>query len=97
MSPNWLQLERKDASRVYRCFRGCLFRKVGSHKSTLAAVRTIRRVDGVRGFYAGYAPTLARDVPFDALQFMLYEFMKRALAGARGESAACAARRHALL
>ena len=59
--------------------------QVGSHGSTVAAVKTIARVDGLRGFFAGWTPTLARDVPFDAVQFMLYEYMKRSLAVARGE------------
>jgi solute carrier family 25 (mitochondrial S-adenosylmethionine transporter), member 26 len=39
----------------------------GMHKTTTDAVRTILRVDGVRGFYAGYASTVLREIPFDAI------------------------------
>lgn len=60
--------------------------QVGLHKSTTAAVRTIIAVDGFRGLYAGYASTIARDVPFDIIQFVLYEHLKKKLIEHRGNS-----------
>lgn len=51
--------------------------QVGLHPSTRAAVRTIWAAEGVRGFYAGYGSTIARELPFDAIQFSLYEWLKR--------------------
>jgi solute carrier family 25 S-adenosylmethionine transporter 26 len=65
--------------------------QIGSHRSTLAAVRTIAAVDGLRGFYAGYVPTLAREIPFDAVQFALYEAMKSRVVTRRGERTAAGA------
>jgi solute carrier family 25 (mitochondrial S-adenosylmethionine transporter), member 26 len=56
----------------------------GLHKSTTAAVRTIISVDGFRGLYAGYGSTIARDIPFDIIQFVLYEHFKKKLADYRG-------------
>ena len=61
--------------------------QVGLHKSTAAAVREILRVDGVRGLYAGWGSTVARDVPFDAVQFVMYEYLKASLMRHRGELA----------
>ena len=39
---------------------------------------------GVRGFYAGYFPTLIRDVPEIAIQFATYEFLRKAHASRTG-------------
>lgn len=58
--------------------------QLGLHKTTLDAVRTIAAVDGVKGFYAGALPTLARDLPFGACQFLMYEALKRRLIEYRG-------------
>ena len=58
--------------------------QVGMHRSTVGAVRDIVRADGVRGLYAGLASTIARDVPFDALQFLMYEHLKAKVAAERG-------------
>ena len=51
--------------------------QVGIHTSTVGAVKEIARVEGLRGFYAGYWSTVLREMPFDALQFALYEALKR--------------------
>lgn len=40
----------------------------GMHKSTSDALRTILASDGVAGFYAGYASTVLREIPFDAIR-----------------------------
>lgn len=50
--------------------------QAGMHSSTPDAIRSLVRAEGVRGFYAGYLTLVARDIPFDALQFTLYEFLK---------------------
>lgn len=50
--------------------------QVGMHTSARQAVRDIVKADGVAGLYAGYFSTLLREIPFDALQFVLYEGMK---------------------
>ena len=50
--------------------------QLGMHQSTSSAVKDILKIDGVRGLYAGYLSMLAREIPFDALQFMTYEFCK---------------------
>lgn len=59
--------------------------QVGMHRTTADAVREIARVDGIRGFYAGYWSTVIREVPFDALEFALYEAMKRRWRERKGE------------
>lgn len=51
----------------------------GLHPSTREAVRAVLRIDGWRGFYAGYGSTVLREIPFDAIEFVLYERLKRAL------------------
>ncbi|KAA0163579.1 hypothetical protein FNF27_00312 [Cafeteria roenbergensis] len=51
----------------------------GMHANTMSAVRRILSVDGMRGFYAGYGSTVLREIPFDAIEFGLYELMKRKL------------------
>ena len=57
--------------------------QAGLHPSTSSAVRSILRADGPAGLYAGVLSTVARDVPFSAVQFALYELMKRRLARAQ--------------
>ncbi len=47
--------------------------QIGLHRSTGDTVRSILRSDGVRGFYAGYLSTVIREIPFDALEFAIYE------------------------
>jgi solute carrier family 25 S-adenosylmethionine transporter 26 len=50
--------------------------QAGLHTNTQTALRTILRVDGVKGLYAGYFSTIIREIPFDAIEFALYEQMK---------------------
>ena len=57
--------------------------QAGLHSSTQQAVATILRSEGLRGFSAGYGSTVLREVPFDALQFSLYEALKLRAAAVR--------------
>ncbi|XP_050211624.1 S-adenosylmethionine carrier 1, chloroplastic/mitochondrial-like [Mercurialis annua] len=41
--------------------------------SALVAVRVIATKEGLKGLYAGYGALLLRDLPFDAIQFCIYE------------------------
>ncbi|KIJ45176.1 hypothetical protein M422DRAFT_207442 [Sphaerobolus stellatus SS14] len=47
--------------------------------SLIAAQKTYH-ADGLKGFYRGFGITVARDVPFTAIEFPLYEFLKVRLA-----------------
>ena len=59
--------------------------QAGLHTGTTRqAVETILRVDGFRGLYAGYTSTVLREIPFDAIEFGLYEAMKSRLQRERG-------------
>eukprot|EP00899_Mesostigma_viride_P003869 jgi/Mesvir1/13483/Mv16534-RA.1 len=40
------------------------------------ALRSVYGAQGMRGLYTGYWSTLARDIPFAGIQFMLYEELK---------------------
>lgn len=48
----------------------------GMYGSPLAAVRSIAAKEGFTGFFTGYTSLMIRELPFDALQFPLYEFFK---------------------
>jgi len=74
--------------------------QLGLHPSLWAAVSSIARRRGLAGFYQGYAAQLARDLPYAAVQFSVYEALQRArppaergaLAGWwRGGAAGCVA------
>ena len=39
------------------------------------------------GFYAGFGPFVARDIPFSAIQFPLYEMLKMTAIGILATSA----------
>lgn len=47
------------------------------HPNWAAAIPQLLKAKGVRGFYAGFAPTVARDVPELVLQFAIYEGLRR--------------------
>ena len=56
-----------------------LFWKVAGEFSGLAtAVKSILGGEGVRGMYAGYGSFLLRDLPFDAIEFVAYEQLRKA-------------------
>ncbi|KXL41860.1 hypothetical protein M433DRAFT_157175 [Acidomyces richmondensis BFW] len=44
-----------------------------NYRSTVHALRTIYRVEGLAELFSGYKATLFRDLPFSALQFAFYE------------------------
>ncbi|KAK5734159.1 hypothetical protein LTR17_009142 [Elasticomyces elasticus] len=44
-----------------------------NYRSSLNAIRTIVRTEGVAELFSGYKATLFRDLPFSALQFAFYE------------------------
>lgn len=48
--------------------------------AAIGAVRSIVAREGVRGMFAGYGSFLLRDIPFDAIEFVAYEQLKRAYA-----------------
>lgn len=53
------------------------------HRSVAGAFTSIVASRGVRGLYLGYLPTLCRDVPELAIQFSVYEALRKAVAGRR--------------
>lgn len=50
--------------------------QTGQFPSAFGAVRAIASKEGVGGFYAGGGAFLLRDLPFDAIQFCLYEQLR---------------------
>ncbi|XVF29859.1 hypothetical protein REPUB_Repub16aG0006800 [Reevesia pubescens] len=50
--------------------------QTGQFASAPAAVRLIVSKEGFRGLYAGYGSFLLRDLPFDAIQFCIYEQLR---------------------
>lgn len=49
----------------------------GMYSSASTAVSSILKTEGPLGFYRGYTSLVIRELPFDALQFPLYEFFKK--------------------
>jgi hypothetical protein len=43
-------------------------------------IKAILAKEGVRGLYAGYGAFLLRDLPFDAIEFVAYEQLRKAAA-----------------
>ncbi|KAL6909558.1 hypothetical protein ACP4OV_001839 [Aristida adscensionis] len=50
--------------------------QTGQFKSAPSAVRLIVAKEGFKGLYAGYGSFLLRDLPFDAIQFCIYEQLR---------------------
>ncbi|XP_028765945.1 S-adenosylmethionine carrier 1, chloroplastic/mitochondrial [Neltuma alba] len=50
--------------------------QTGQFTSPVLAVRYISSVEGIKGLYAGYGSFLLRDLPFDAIQFCIYEQLR---------------------
>lgn len=50
--------------------------QTGQFRSAYEAVGEIARKEGLRGLYAGGGAFLLRDLPFDAIQFCIYEQLK---------------------
>lgn len=49
----------------------------GEFKGALQAIASISKAEGFRGLFAGYGSFLLRDLPFDAIEFVAYEQLKR--------------------
>lgn len=47
-------------------------------------IRTILGREGLRGMYAGYGAFMLRDLPFDAIEFVAYEQIKKAYGASVG-------------
>jgi hypothetical protein len=58
-------------------FNNPYFHSGYNYHGTWDAFRTIIRVEGWREMFSGYSATLARDLPFSALQFAFYEQEQR--------------------
>jgi solute carrier family 25 S-adenosylmethionine transporter 26 len=54
--------------------------QAGIDVTTEAAVKNIYAANGVPGFFSGAAALALRDLPFDVIQFPIYEYLKVALA-----------------
>jgi len=52
--------------------------QVGAYPSMTKCVRGIMAEAGAMGFFTGYLTTVAREIPFSAIQFPLYEASKKA-------------------
>jgi solute carrier family 25 S-adenosylmethionine transporter 26 len=51
--------------------------QTGEFKHALVALRSIISREGARGIFAGYGSFLLRDLPFDAIEFVAYEQLKK--------------------
>ena len=56
----------------------------GEFRGAINAVKNIVAKERMRGLYAGYGSFLLRDLPFDAIEFVSYEQLKRAYTVALG-------------
>ena len=50
----------------------------------MRAVQSILQREGLRGLYAGYGSFLLRDLPFDAIEFVAYEQLRKAYGASLG-------------
>ena len=57
-----------------------------SQATSYSILRNVLARQGVRGLYRGFGGTLAREIPFVAIQFPLWEYLKRAAVRERGAS-----------
>ncbi|KAI9486442.1 MAG: mitochondrial carrier domain-containing protein [Benjaminiella poitrasii] len=53
--------------------------------TTLGAVSSVLRTEGLLGFYRGFLPTVAREIPFTCIQFPFYEYLKRKYSTYKGD------------
>jgi len=69
--------------------------QAGYYRSSVDAVSAIVSKEGIRGLYRGWGSLIAREVPFDILEFPLYEAFKKIWSRRKGraletwESALC--------
>lgn len=52
-------------------------KSAGEFRGAIQAVKSISQAEGFRGLFAGYGSFLLRDLPFDAIEFVAYEQLKR--------------------
>jgi hypothetical protein len=50
------------------------------YRNGFHACREIFKTEGIRGFYYGFGPSLAKDIPLSGVWWMTYEWSKRVLA-----------------
>jgi solute carrier family 25 S-adenosylmethionine transporter 26 len=50
--------------------------QIKQFNTTFGAVSSVLRTEGILGFYRGFLPTVAREIPFTCIQFPLYEYFK---------------------
>jgi solute carrier family 25 S-adenosylmethionine transporter 26 len=60
--------------------------QAGYYRSSVAAVKAIVAKEGVRGLYRGWGSLIAREIPFDVLEFPLYEAFKKMWSRHKGRS-----------
>uniref|UniRef100_A0A0G4HR27 Mitochondrial carrier protein n=1 Tax=Chromera velia CCMP2878 TaxID=1169474 RepID=A0A0G4HR27_9ALVE len=61
--------------------------QAGLGNSLRETVKSVWKARGLAGFYAGYSATVLREIPFDALEFCLWEEMKTQAAGSSSREA----------
>ena len=54
-----------------------------NYTSVHGALSNIVRTEGVKSLFLGFAPTMARDVPFSGLYFMFYSQLKSIISGSK--------------
>mmetsp|Transcript_6503 Transcript_6503/g.19744 ORF Transcript_6503/g.19744 Transcript_6503/m.19744 type:complete len:290 (+) Transcript_6503:138-1007(+) len=60
--------------------------QAGLDRGTLAAFRQLLCSGGVRGLFSGYSTLVVRELPFDLIEFPLYEYLKKRLASSQRRS-----------
>ncbi|KAK8792768.1 hypothetical protein WA158_004932 [Blastocystis sp. Blastoise] len=60
--------------------------QVGTYKNTRLAMSGIWKNRGISGFLTGYKTLIMREIPFDGIEFVLYEYLKRKLTQYTGHS-----------
>lgn len=50
--------------------------QIKQFNTTFGAVSSVLKTEGILGFYRGFLPTVAREIPFTCIQFPLYEYFK---------------------
>ncbi|KAJ8903230.1 hypothetical protein NDN08_004340 [Rhodosorus marinus] len=58
--------------------------QAGMERTTLGALRSLIAREGVRGLFRGYSSLVVRELPFDLIEFPLYEYLKKRWAKEQG-------------